>query len=74
MASAAQAVSVVEAPLIAGALWWLTNRPDIMGADRNGTMTNVFALVGFVLLLAMAWYTAAYKVWPQVTNWLGAVD
>ena len=71
---AAQAVTVVAAPLIAGALWWLTNRPDIMGADRNGTMINVFALVGFVLLLAMAWYTAAYKVWPQVTNWFGAGD
>ena len=71
---AAQAVTVIAAPLVAGALWWLTNRPDIMGVDRNGTMTNVFALVGFVLLLAMAWYTAAYKVWPQVTNWLGAVD
>jgi Mn2+/Fe2+ NRAMP family transporter len=68
---AAQAVTVVAAPIVAGALWWLTNRRDIMGADRNGMIINVFALIGFLLLLAMAAYTAVYKVWPDVANWIG---
>ena len=68
---AAQAVTVVAAPIVAGALWWLTNRRDIMGADRNGLVINVFALIGFILLLAMAAYTAIYKVWPEVANWIG---
>ncbi len=68
---AAQAVTVVAAPIVAGSLWWLTNRRDIMGADRNGLVINVFALLGFVLLLAMAAYTATYKVWPEVAKWIG---
>ncbi len=67
---AAQAVTVVAAPIVAGALWWLTNLEDVMGEDRNGLVTNLFALIGFVLLLAMAWYTASYKVWPEVAKWL----
>ena len=70
-AIAAQAVTVVAAPIVAGALWWLTNRHDNMGADRNGLVINVFALIGFVLLLAMAAYTATYKVWPEVAKWIG---
>ncbi len=67
---AAQAVTVVAAPLVAGALWWLTNQPDIMGTQRNGPVLNTLALMGFVMLLAMAWYTAVYKVWPEVSKWL----
>ena len=59
---AAQAVTVVAAPLVAGALWWLTNRVDIMGQDRNGPVVNLFAGLGFALLLAMAYYTAAVRI------------
>ncbi|MCA9121642.1 MAG: Nramp family divalent metal transporter [Planctomycetaceae bacterium] len=59
---AAQAVTVLAAPLVAGALWWLTNRPDIMGSDRNSTTVNVLAGIGFVLLLAMAAYTAGVSI------------
>ena len=62
------------APIVAGALWWLTNRRDIMGEDCNGLLMNVMALIGFLLLLAMAAYTATYKVWPQVALWLGGAD
>jgi manganese transport protein len=59
---AAQAVTVIAAPLVAGALWWLTSRNDIMGVDRNSKLVNIFAGIGFVLLLAMAAYTAAVKI------------
>ncbi|MDA1051489.1 MAG: divalent metal cation transporter [Planctomycetota bacterium] len=59
---AAQAVTVVAAPLVAGALWWLTNRTDIMGADRNTPTVNVLAGLGFALLLAMAGYTACVSI------------
>jgi NRAMP (natural resistance-associated macrophage protein)-like metal ion transporter len=59
---AAQAVTVVAAPLVAGAILWLTNLRDVMGSNRNGIGTNILAGIGFVLLLAMAWYTAAVKI------------
>ncbi len=55
---AAQAVTVVAAPGVAGAMLWLANREDVMGSDRNKTLTNVVGGIGFVLLLAMAGYTA----------------
>lgn len=59
---AAQAVTVVAAPLVAGALWWLTNQSDIMGKDKNTTVMNALAGIGFVLLLAMAAYTAGVTI------------
>jgi Mn2+/Fe2+ NRAMP family transporter len=67
----AQAVTVIAAPLLAGAMLWLTNRKDIMGEDRNSPFMNLVAGLGFVMLLAMAWYTATAKVWPKVRDWLG---
>ena len=69
---AAQAVTVIASPLLAGALLWLTNRQDIMGDNRNTLVTNVFAGAGFLLLLGMAWYTATEKVWPVVSTWLNS--
>lgn len=67
---AAQAVTVVAAPLVAIALWWLTNQREIMGDDRNSWPTNLCALGGLLMLLAMAWYTAVHKVAPQIQAWL----
>lgn len=55
---AAQAVTVVGAPLIAGVLLWLTSRKDLMGAHVNGPITTIFASLGFITLLAMAAKTA----------------
>ena len=69
--AAAQAVTVIASPLIAGTLWWLTSRRDIMGEDRNGPWTNVAAGLGFLLLLGMSWYTATEKVLPAVREWWG---
>ena len=33
-----------------------------MGEDRNGLVLNLAAGMGFLLLLAMAYYTAAYRI------------
>ena len=67
----AQAVTVIAAPLMAGVLLWLCNRKDLMGEDRNSPLLNTLGGLGFVLLLAMAWYTATAKVWPKVSVLLG---
>ena len=67
----AQAITVVASPLMAGSLWWLTNRQDVMGDKRNGPVTNVLAGIGFVLLLGVAGYTAFGKVLPAVQSWFG---
>lgn len=63
---AAQAVTVVAAPLMAVVLLWLTNLRSVMGEYRNGPLMNLAAGVGLLLLVAMAWYTAVAKVWPAV--------
>jgi manganese transport protein len=55
---AAQAVTVVGAPLVAGVLLWLTSQKDIMGKHVNGPGTKALAGVGFVILIAMALNTA----------------
>ena len=66
---AAQAVTVLAAPLIGGVMLWLTNSKEVMGEDTNSLLVNVVGGIGLVLLLAMAWYTARYKVWPFVAIW-----
>ena len=63
---AAQAVTVLAAPLIGGVMLWLTNSKEVMGEDTNSLLVNVVGGIGLLLLLAMAWYTAAYKVWPAI--------
>ncbi len=55
---AAQAVTVVGSPLVAGILFWLTSRRDIMGDNVNGPVVKFIACVGLILLLAMAGKTA----------------
>ena len=67
---AAQAVTVLAAPLMAASLLWLTNREDIMEEYRNGPIMNILAGVGVLLLIGMAWFTATQKVWPQISNWI----
>ncbi|MDV6034841.1 MAG: divalent metal cation transporter [Phycisphaera sp. RhM] len=61
---AAQAVTVVAAPLIAGVLLWLTSSRDVMGEHANGPITKTFAGIGLVLLIAMAGRTA-FDTLPQ---------
>ena len=64
----AQAVTVIAAPLMAIALFWLTNLRSVMGEHRNGPWMNLAAGAGLVLLVLMAWYTASQKVWPAIHN------
>jgi len=68
---AAQAATVVASPLMAGVVLWLTNRHDVMGDDRNPWVLNLIAVVGLLMLMAMAFYTATQKVWPHVAQWFG---
>lgn len=68
---AAQAVTVVAAPLAAGALLLLTSSKKVMGEHRNGPLMNLLAGIGFVLLLGMAWYIASEKVLPQIQKMRG---
>jgi len=51
---AAQAVTVVASPLVAGSLLWLTSKRDVMGENVNGPLLTIFGIVGFVILLAMS--------------------
>lgn len=65
---AAQAVTVLAAPLIAAAMLWLTNLKSVMGEHRNGPLMNGFAGTGLLLLLGMSIYTATEKVWPVLRD------
>ena len=69
---AAQAMTVIAAPVVAGALWWLTNSREVMGDHRNGPVINALALVGFLMLLAIAWYVVFYRVWPEISGYHAA--
>ncbi|MBX3420771.1 MAG: Nramp family divalent metal transporter [Pirellulaceae bacterium] len=55
----AQAVTVVIAPLVAIILVWLTASRTVMGRYANGWATNVVSVFGCIVLLAMAYKTAA---------------
>ena len=68
---AAQAVTVLAAPLIAGAMLWLTNLESVMGEHRNGPVINIAAGAGLLLLVGMSIYTAAEKVWPALSGHFG---
>ncbi len=66
---AAQAVTVLVSPLMAGVLLWLTNRRDVMGDERNGTGTNVVAGLALVVLVLTAVLAAVHRVAPAFHNW-----
>lgn len=69
---AAQAVTVIAAPLMAGTILWLSNCKDVMGEHTTGATVNVVAGIGFLVLLAMAGNTAINKVLPAVQGWLSS--
>ena len=64
----AQAVTVVAAPVLAGTLLWLTSLRSVMGEQRVGWLTKLPAGLAFLLLLAMAGYTAAVKIPEGLQN------
>ena len=65
---AAQAVTVVGAPLIAAVMLWLTSRKDVMGDQANGPVTLGFAGLGLLLLIAIAGRTAL-KIPEKYKDW-----
>ena len=71
---AAQAVTVVAAPLVAGVLLWLTSSRDVMGEHVNGPGTVVFASIGLVMLIAMAGKTAFVDLPQKVQAYQGKDD
>lgn len=58
----AQAVTVVFAPLLGIVLLWLTNLKAVMGEDKNGLVTNIFAGLGCLLLLAISYHLVTVKI------------
>jgi len=67
---AAQAVTVVGAPLVAGVLFWLASSKDVMGSFVAKGFTKVFAGLGLILLLAMAGNTAINTLPAKIEQYL----
>ncbi len=67
---AAQAITVIASPLMAFVLLWLANSPSVVGQHRPGLLVNVTALLGFLVVLLIAWHVAADRVWPQLKQLL----
>ncbi len=66
---AAQAVTVVGAPLVAGVLLYLASSRDVMGNEVTSTPTRAFAGTGLTLLLAMAAHTAINKLPASISDY-----
>ena len=66
---AAQAVTVVAAPLVAGVLFWLTSSRQVMGRHVSGPATKTFAAIGFAVLLAIAANTAFFKLPDKIRDY-----
>ncbi len=66
---AAQAVTVVGAPLVAGVLFWLSRSKAVMGRHASGVGTQVFAGIGLALLLAIAANTAFVKLPDMIEDY-----
>ena len=67
---AAQAVTVLGAPLIAVVLLWLTSSEDVMGKAKNGIVFKAVGGLGLVLLLAMAYRTAFVSIPAKWNQWM----
>ena len=67
---AAQAVTVVGAPLIAGVLLWLASSKDVMGSHAARPATIAFAGLGLAVLIAIAANTAINTVPNKIRNYI----
>ncbi len=70
---AAQAATVIAAPLVAGVLLWLTSSRDVMGAQVNRPGTIAFGMLGLLMLIAMAGKTAIVDLPARVNKYLHPV-
>ncbi len=66
---AAQAVTVVAAPLVAGVLLWLTSSKSVMGDKVNHPLTIACGSLGLAMLIAMAAKTAIVDLPPQIDKY-----
>ena len=66
---AAQAATVLAAPLIAATLLWLTNLESVMGEHRNGWLINVLAATGLVVLLLISANIVINSLMPAISTW-----
>ena len=71
---AAQAVTVVGAPLVAGILLWLASSRDIMGSNVNSKAMICFAGIGLLLLIAMAGDTAINKIPAKIEDYRAKLE
>ena len=67
---AAQAVTVVGAPLVAGVLLWLSSSKDVMGSHVATGPTKIFAAIGLAVLIAIAANTAINTVPNTIRNYI----
>ena len=58
----AQALTVVASPLVAGGLLWVARSPQVMGTYVSSWWLRSIALLGFLVLVAMALKTAFYDL------------
>jgi len=68
---AAQAVTVLAAPLVAGTLLWLTSNKQVMKDNVNGPFAFAAGIFGFLLLLVMSGNIAINSVIPAILNAFG---
>jgi len=71
---AAQAVTVVGAPLVAAVLLWLASSKDVMGSHAASLPVKLFAGFGLLLLIAMAGNTAVNKLPQTISEYLGRLE
>lgn len=69
---AAQAVTVVGAPLVAGVLLWLSSSKDVMGSHVASVPTKTFAAVGLAVLIAIAANTAINTLPNSIKKYMDA--
>lgn len=64
---AAQALTVVAAPLVAGVLFWLTSSRDVMGDQVSTPVQKVIASIGLAVLIGIGGKTAFVDL-PKTIN------
>ena len=69
---AAQAVTVVASPVVAGALLWLTSSRSVMGEHVNGPLLKTLGSIGLGILILMSYRTLTVSVIPGIQNFLAA--
>ncbi|HAA51026.1 MAG TPA: hypothetical protein DCE43_15020 [Planctomycetaceae bacterium] len=69
---AAQAVTVLASPLVAGSLLWLTSSRAVMGEHANGPVLKCLGGIGFLLLIAMSIRTAITLI-PKIQGMLATI-